>query len=244
MFHFFILLFLWCSPVFGGIYLRDNLQRAEQGDFIVTAQNKTCTVLHVYEKDKNILTLEEVSLPAPRAKMVVGSWRSWIQAGAPGHTSWIMYTVNLLNGSVEKCFSFSKNRWCDPSATENFLGKLLNLHLKLVPLNERKKVGISSGPPSQDRRRLWQPKLIVDGMVIPGVPFNAWRTRWPNDSSPISGKKIEVYVPAENSPYPAYFPYWLQIHGTLGKAQLRVIDSGKGLISPKPPLIKLEAGQL
>lgn len=239
MVYFFIILSVWCSTAFGGIYLKDNLQKAERGDFIVTSQNKTYTILHVYEKDKNKLTLEEVSLPAQRAKAIGGSWRTWIQSGAPGHTSWMMYTINLLNGSVEKCFSFSKNRWCDPSATENFLGKLLNLHLKLVPLKERKRVGILTTSPAFDRRRLWQPKLIVDGMIIPGISFNAWRTRWPNDSSPLSGKKIEVYVPAENTPYPTYFPYWLQIYGGIGKAQLRVIDSGKGLISPKPSLTSL-----
>jgi hypothetical protein len=226
----------WCTSAMANLYLRDNLKKAEPGDFIVTVQNKTCTLLHIHHKEGNVLTIEEISLPIAKAKQIIPSWHSWVQADAPGHTSWMMYTINL-NGSVERCFSFSKGRWLDPSSTENFLGTLLNLSLRLVPLHERKKVG--NAAPGQ--KRIWEPKLVVGGTIVPGVSFNAWKTRWPNDGSFLSSKTIEVYVPAENTPYPSYFPYWLQISGMLGNAQLRIVDSGKGLVSPKPSLFQLEA---
>ena len=43
---------------------------------------------------------------------------------------------------------------------------------------------------------------------------------------------IEVYVPHESNKYPAYFPYWLQISGMVGKAKVRIVDSGSQLASP------------
>ncbi|MBS4169286.1 hypothetical protein [Parachlamydia sp. AcF125] len=221
-----------------GIYLRDNLKKAEAGDYLVTMQNKTCSLLHIHNKKGQLLTMEEISLPANKSKNI-DSWRTWIQDGAPGHTSWSMYSVNLSTGAIDKCFCFTKNRWCDPTPAENFLGTLLNLHLNLVPPHERKKIGgYVAGSPGP--RRIWEPRLIMDGTIIKGVSFEAWRTRWPNDGSMLSGKTIEVYVPAENTPYPSYFPYWIQVSGMMGQAKLRVVDSGKGLVSPKPSLFELE----
>ncbi|CCB86094.1 MULTISPECIES: hypothetical protein [Parachlamydia] len=237
--YFLALLCVIFSYTEAGIYLRDNLKNAEAGDFIVTMQNKTCSLLHIYSKEGQYLTIEEISLPASKTKSM-DSWRAWVQEGAPGHTSWTMYSVNLMNGAIDRCFSFTKNRWCDPTPTENFLGTLLNLHLNLVSTHERKKIGgYAIGTPGP--RRIWEPRLIVDGNVITGVSFDAWRTHWPKDGSILSGKTIEVYVPSENTPYPSYFPYWLEISGMMGQAKLRVVDSGKGLRSPKPSLFQLEA---
>ena len=115
------------------------------------------------------------------------------------------------------------------------MSKLLNLKFTLIPENARKRVGprASSG---RESRPLWQPRMIVDGQPINGVLFDAWRTRWPADGSELSGKMIEVYLPKDTERYPAYFPYWLQINGAIGKAKVRIINSGNKLQSSKPML--------
>lgn len=210
--------------------LKDNLKRAQLGDFIVTAQNKTYTVLLVREKTDKELTFEEITVPASR-KASGMPWRDWIHQGAAGHTGWIMYQINLETGQVANTFSFNRNEWVSMPKTQNILSTLLNLRLKLIPTSERKKIGMRPLDGLPDRRSFWQPRMVVDGQLVQGVSFDAWRTRWPKDGSELSGKGIEIYVPKENELYPAYFPYWLQISGMVGKAQIRIVDSGTMLFT-------------
>lgn len=213
--------------------LKDNLKRAQLGDFIVTAQNKTYTMLLVREKNDKELTFEEITVPASRKPQGM-SWREWIHKGASGHTGWIMYQVSLESGLVTNVFSFNKNEWVSIPKTQNILSTLLNLRLKLVSLQDRKKIGLRPFNGSKESRALWQPRMVVDGQTIQGVSFEAWRTRWPKDGSELAGKNIEVYVPLENDKYPSYFPYWLQISGMVGKAQIRIVDSGTTLFTKVP----------
>lgn len=222
----YLLLFLFLTfPLLGDIYLRDNLKQAEPGDFIVTAQGKMFTLLHIHEKNGDDLIIEEVSVPENRMPSRQYTWRSWVEQSAPYHTSWVMYRVNLATGRMTQHYNFAKNEWRDMSNCENFLSTLLNLRMSKIPTNQRRRVGNS--------RRNWSPKMVVDGRTIPGVPFDAWRTHWPDDGSDLAGKTIEVFVPEENTKYPSYFPYWLQIKGFIGKAKVRIIDSGTNLKSPK-----------
>lgn len=207
--------------------LRNNLAKALPGDYIVTAQNKNFTVLLVRSKDEQNLFIDEITLPATRKpKDKQFSWRKWMESGASGHSCWMMYAITLPTGCVHNVFSYTKNEWVSIPQAQNFLSTLLSLHLKLIPTSERKRVGPPPSSDSVDRRQIWQPPMIVDGNVIKGVAFDAWRTRWPNDNSELSGRMIEVFLPRESDKYPGYFPYWLQISGLLGKAKIRIIDSG------------------
>lgn len=218
------------------IYLRDNLKRAQKGDYIVTMQSKSYTLLHIYNKGENELTIEEITVPTSRIDTKNFSWKEWVKQGAPYNTAWVMYVVNLNSGQMRDFFSFTKNEWCDLSKADNFLSTLLNLRLQFIPPSERRKVGPPPPTTVPDRRRLWQPQMVVDGQTVEGVAFDAWRTHWPKDGGQLSGKLIEVFVPEENDKYPSYFPYWLQISGLVGKAKVRIIDSGTALESPmKPP---------
>jgi hypothetical protein len=222
--------------------LLDNLKQAKAGDFIVTAQNKTYTLLLVRQKTDRVLCFEEITVPAAKLPKHFLSWRSWAEGGAPGHTSWILYTVNLLNGATEQAFSFTKNKWFTTPQGQNFLSTMLNLPLKSIPEKERRKIGARSSSDAPDRRSSWQPRLIVDGHVIPGVHFTAWQTHWPKDGSELANKSIEIYIPQESYKYPSYFPYWLQVSGWAGKAKIRIVDSGSQLISPQRdiPLNKIK----
>lgn len=224
-FFFFITLSLSAEDM--EMSLRSNLDRAAVGDFLVTAQNKNYTVLVVKSKEGKKLSFEEITVPMNRITKENFSWRSWIGKKAPGHTCWVMYVIDVETGQVQQTYSYTKNEWVSIPQSQSFLSTLLNLKLKRVSDSERKKVGAPPASDSFDRRPYWQPNMIVDGKKIPGVFFDAWRTRWPNDGSEVSGKVIEVYVPKESDKYPSYFPYWLQVSGIVGNAKVRIVDSGK-----------------
>ncbi len=224
-----ILLFLILIPFFiysegDTLLLRDNLQNALEGDYIVTYQNRNYTVLLVSDKQKDIITIEEVTVP-DRTCNGYTDWKKWVEDSAPGNTSWVMYTIDIPSGKMLKYYNFYYQAWYDMSEANVFLSKLLNLQLTKVPVNERKTVGVT-------RSKLWQPALVVDGKQIPNVPFDAYTTRWPKDGSELSDRIVLIYLPEESAKYPSYFPYWLQVNGTIGKAQVRIVDSGRKLTSP------------
>lgn len=217
------------------LFLKNNLQKSQPGDFIVVSSYKTDTLMHIYAKQENLLTIEEISIPEGiRCKQKI-SWREWVEQNAPGNKSWVMYEIDLTTAQMLRYYSFTKNGWFEIPDADNFLCKLLNLRLTKISDKARKRIGPvpNSGP---DLRSIWQPQMVVDGHIIKNVSFDAWRTKWPKDSSDLTGKNIEIYLPQDHQAYPSYFPYWLQINGVVGKAKVRIIDSGRQLKSPKPPL--------
>ncbi|KIC75078.1 hypothetical protein DB42_AQ00580 [Neochlamydia sp. EPS4] len=210
------------------LYLKDKLRKATPGDYIVTLQNKTYTFLLIDTFASHAISLEEITVPSQSIQVEGFSWKKWVEQNAPGHTSWVRYVIDTASGHLGEYFSYTKNGWYTIPEGENFLSTLLNLKFYNIPIKERRKVG--PPPPSQasDRRPYWQPKLIFEGKVIPGISFEAWRTFWPKDGSELSGKIIEIYLPQTAGLYPSYFPYWLQVSGIVGKAKIHMIDSGKG----------------
>lgn len=220
---------LFVSLITSGIcsadtYLRDNLKKTKAGDFIVAAQGKMISLLRVAGNEGGKLTLDEISAPASVAP---GSWREWAMQGAPCHASWVLYQIDLTTGEMLSAYSYTRKCYFKMAEAENFLGTLLSLDLKPIPNSSRKLVGpLPTGGP--DFRKVWQPKLIIDGAQVPGVNFTAWKTRWPKDGSELSDRVIEIYLP-ENERYPSYFPHWLEISGFIGKAKVRIIDSGENL---------------
>lgn len=216
------------------LVLKTNLGLAKPGDFIVASQGSTITLLRIFENADRFVTIEEVTIPSNRVNRCVSNWRNWYESDAPGNTSWVIYQINLNTAEMVRYFSYTKNGWYEIPKVENFLGTLLNLPLYFVPLEQRRKVGPFTSDGFYDKRPFWQPQMIVDGHVIENVQFDAYKTKWPKDGTPLSGKSIEIYLPQANSLYPAYFPYWLQISGIVGKARMRIIDSGANLGTPKP----------
>lgn len=231
MYYILLFVFLFCGHLEGALSLRDNLQKAQPGDFIVTSQNKNYTLIHIYSKQGEFLTLEEITIPARFASQSF-AWRDWLRQGAPYNTSWVLHTMHLPTGRLQHSYSVSQKAWLDTTQGNNFLAQLMNLQLFQIPDKERKRVGIANLSGPIDRRPFWQPKMIVDNQTLPDVAFSAWRGRWPKDGSPISNKFIEIYLP-EDGQYPNYLPYWLQVRGMSGsKVTVHVIDSGRNMASP------------
>ncbi len=214
------------------LFLRENLKKARINDYLVTMQNKTFTLFRIDNNKSNSILIEEISIPALNFQREGGSFRAWYEKNAPKSTSRTLYEIDLTNGKIIKSYCFFKNQWLEKPSSNTFLSTLLNLHLQKIPALERKKIGRSNPP------KFWQPRLQFEGQTLENILFSAWRTKWPNDKSELSGKTIEVYTPEDSELYPSYLPYWLEISGMIGKAKIRIIDSGRNLKSniPTPSL--------
>ena len=131
-------------------------------------------------------------------------------------------------------FPFSRRAHLDTAYADLFLSNLLSMSFEPVPDKDRRRIGAPSSPGSDasDHRPYWQPPMVFEGNRIKNAMFEAWRAKWPQDGTELSGKEIEIYLPNEKKGYPTYFPYWLQICSAYGKASVRIVDSGKGLRSP------------
>lgn len=220
-------------------FLKDRLQGSRNGDYIVTRIDNTYTVLLIKEKSGPQISIEEITIPAQRLhdkRFPWPGWKQWVENGANGHTSWLLYSIHVDSGMMREYFSYTNGQWNSMSDMNNFLSTLLNLRFVQIPREDMKRVGVV--PPSekygQESRRIWSPKLVYEGETIYGAEFDAWRTRWPRDCTELSGKTITVYLPQDEQKYPTYFPYWLEIQVMLGKAKISIADSGHNMQSPRP----------
>lgn len=228
---------LFSFPLYAQDFLlRDLLREAKPGEYIVMAQGRNQVVLLIRDHHDDVLTLEEITLPEERKPRQVPRWKEWVSQGAPGNSAWVAYSIGLEKGNIIECYSYTKKGWCDIPSSENFLGTLLKLPLTPLDPAQRRRIGPMPREHERDERPFWNPPMMIEGKVIPNVAFDAWRTRWPRDEGEMSNKLIDIYLPKKGSPGLTYFPYWLQIGGAVGKVQVRIIDSGLSLTSPKPIL--------
>ncbi len=218
-----------CS--YADLSLRHNLHKAKAGDYIVTSQNRTNTLLMVTDRTDSLIRIQEISIAEGRFPAHIHSWREWLNQNAPGHTAWIVYDLDAHSGQLLQVFSYTQNCRLEGAAADSYLGTLLNLNLEAMNYRQRRRVGPSQDG-GKDTRGLWQPRLVVEGQVVPGATFSAWKARWPNDGSELAGKTIELYLPEQEGNYPSYFPYWVQVSGVVGKARMRIVDSGTLPIPP------------
>jgi hypothetical protein len=217
------------TPCFG-LTLKEKLTAGEVGDFIVTEQNQIISLLFIRDKEDNVIVFEEVSAPCSHIKAEKKDWRRWIREGAPGHLSWVSFTIDLNKGKLLKAYSFNQAAWIE-SQSESLLAKLLTLPLIPLGEGERKKIG---PPPLEetDRRAIWNPPVTYEGKKIAKASCEPWKTVFPEDESELSGKRIDLYFSKHLAHFP--FPIWLQINGELGSFTIRAIDAGKAISSPKP----------
>lgn len=224
-----LLFLLFSLPLFG-MTLKEQLKGAIPGSYVVTAQDKTNTFLFIRSCEEEKMVLEEVSIPTNRAPI---HWKAWFESGAPGHTLWTASLLDLHSGELIETFSFTHEGWIDRSEANAFFATLLNLPFQEIAQENRKKVGFPPKYGQPDHRKIWQPRLIIEGKEVAGIPFIAYETRWPNDRTELARRHIEVYLPYQAG---SFFPYWIEVDGKVTAVRLHVIDSGFEARSPKPAL--------
>ncbi len=213
--------------------MKSKFTHADIGDFIVCDQKGSLSMIFIKTSDTKTIVLEEISFPkrARPKKGGVAGWQEWLNNGAPGHTSWIDVEIDLNETKILECFSFSRNAWLSLAAGESFLLNLLDLKLYKIPEDELKKIGPAplKGP---DNRKMWLPQLVFNGKKTTHRAFDIFRIDWPKDDSPLSNKHVEIYFNQKDKLFP--FPYLVRIRdSTDASLSFRVLDSGKGICSPK-----------
>jgi hypothetical protein len=221
----FILSFL-LTTFLNGFCLKDKITKGQPGDFVVTEQAGTYTVLLIRSISPEYLILEEIDIPTINHNHETVYWKEWIGLEAPGHTAWISYLIDLQSNRLLECFSHSKGTWLYADDPNNFLARLMTLSLEKTPEDKRKRIG----PPIAgeiDHRSLWKPAITFEGKALDKAPISVWSTRWPQDNSIIANCEIEVYFSQ------FAFPYWIEIKSPHYKASIRTLDTGTKMSSPK-----------
>ncbi|HEY2811240.1 MAG TPA: hypothetical protein VGJ00_07640 [Rhabdochlamydiaceae bacterium] len=227
----FILLTFCFSFTYGysTLYLKEKFQKAIPGDYIVTIQDTHYSLLILSSLKKDILVLEEISIPEQQVDPKKMNWQNWLRDNAPGHTSWTLYEFDLDQGRLIECFSYSKKGWIYLEQQEQFFAKLFSLPFENVSEADQKKIGPPPSAGESDFRKLWTPPLILGGKKIPHPTFEVFNTRWPEDHSPLSHCFVEVYFDAEHKGFP--FPYWIEIKSPHYAFKVRTVESGQGMVS-------------
>ncbi len=205
--------------------LQTVLSRGEKGDYIVAESGKLFTLIHIRAIDANKIVLEEIS--APTKNKPTQSWAGWVRQKAPGHSSWSILEMNLQTGQITDCYSFSKNAHIQISPKESLLATLLQLPLKPVSSQERRRVGPPPLQGESDFRKLWTPPLIFEGKAVIDPQFSVFQTTWPNDDSELGGRQITLYFDQKMR---IPLPLWIDVETSHMTFRFHVIDSGKNLM--------------
>lgn len=209
--------------------LESYLKTAHPGDYIVGESGKILTILHIRSITDDYLLLEEISAPLKNMHPRPASWSEWVKNKAPGHSSWSLMKIDLHNGQVASCYSFSKNAYIQVSQKESIFATLLNLPLQPVSKDKRRRIGPPPQDGENDFRKLWQPSLKFEGRPIENPRFKVFATNWPLDGSELEGKEITLYFDEETK---IPLPIWIQVETAHAIGHFRTIDSGKKLQSP------------
>jgi hypothetical protein len=226
------LIFSWVSLSASPLLLIEQLRQATVGDYLVTQQGRNSSLLLVRSVDNHRVVFEEITLPFAAHPANTEEWRVWLAQGAPHHTCWIAYLLNIQTGRIEHTYSYSQRGWINARQADHLFSTLMTLPFTPVPPSHRKRVGPPSLMGKEELRRPWNPPLVYEGVRQRNVDFTAYEATWPKDQSPLAGSRVTIYLPAFSSSYLSYFPYWIEAQAN--SYTIRVVDTGRSLTSPQP----------
>jgi len=216
------------------VTIKNRLAHSSPGDYVVTEQGGTYSLMLIRSVDEMHLILEEVSVQPSNIDLKKINWKKWVENGAPGAISWSSMVFDLSKSQLTQCYSHLDKQWFFIDDSDYFVKQLFEMPLRPTRDNERKRIGAPPNPGEIDRRRLWKPQLIREGNREKSADFEVMRTKWPADKSKLAGCIFELYLDAKNTTFP--FPYWMEVQHPHYTFKIRTLDSGKGMISPMPLL--------
>jgi hypothetical protein len=208
--------------------LKDKMLESAEGDYIVTEQLKNYTLLSVRSRCGSTLLLEEIT--APTHAVSASSWPQWVAEGAPGHTSWCLYEIDLDAHALLESFSFSEMSWLYLDESDHFLSRLLSLPLHRLSEEEKRRIGPPPARGEPDRRRFWTPPVVIAGQKVDKPSVDSWQTSWPKDDTQLSECRVELYFDRSRPAFP--FPVWIEVKNGHYTFKVCTVDSGSGLVSP------------
>jgi hypothetical protein len=93
-----ILLFLFLlfsSFAYSNLTLKDRLIQAQAGDYIVSDQGGTYSLILIRYVDEDQLILEEIAVEQKAINLKKTTWKNWIENRAPGALSWVTLVIDL-----------------------------------------------------------------------------------------------------------------------------------------------------
>ena len=124
LYSFIFLICLLSGPNLHANCLKDRFLQSEPGDYIISEQNKSLSLLRIHSIQNQTVMLEELSLPAKLAPYETAKLEKWLKSGAPGHTSWHLLEIDLEQGQILECYSFTRNAWLVLSENDSFFTKI------------------------------------------------------------------------------------------------------------------------
>jgi hypothetical protein len=215
--------------LFSSFSFKDKATQAQVGQFIVTEESKNYSILFVRSLNTHLLQLEEITTTTSQVKSIKNQWQAWIQKGAPGHTAWVVYTIDLEKNTMKECYSFNRKGWMPIDDKDSFLTRLLSLPLIKADPTQRKRIGPPPATGETDRRGFWNPPLVVEGKKQDKPSVTVFTTKWPEDETPLSLCDIELYFDSTRPDF--LFPCWIEVKSPHYSHHLRVVDSGSNLQS-------------
>lgn len=209
------------------LHFTSQLSQAKSGDFFVIQSQKNYLLLLVEEKESDILIFQEISFPKAILEQVNHKWHQWIKEGAPCHTNWYRYALDLNNRQLIYIDSVTQNAVFAQDQKKSFFQSFLSLILEPIPNNDRKKSGLPPPPGAGDRRKFWNPPITYQGKALNDSNTQPYFANWPKDGSILSGKRVELYFPTSKNFSLSYFPFWIEVRKAAGQGKIRVVDSGK-----------------
>ncbi|MFI5334584.1 MAG: hypothetical protein ACHQT8_05410 [Chlamydiales bacterium] len=216
-----VLIFFLCFCIsLSATTLKEKLARGAAGDYIVSKQEKNLSLLRIKEITPTSLLLEEISAPLSLLNPATCIWQKWIEEGAPGHSAWVIYEIDLRSGKLVTCYSPALGTWV--SVDEPVLPKMLNLSLTPTPEDRRKRIGPPPRAGEEDHRSLWTPPLVFDGKKLARPFCEALETTWPKDGTDLSQCRLVFYFLPD---FP--FPCWIEASNGHFTFKIHTLASGR-----------------
>lgn len=210
-------------------FLAQQLQKARPGDYIVTNQLGSYSLLYVQSCENSRLIVQEITIPDPLVNSKM-NWREWVRTSAPGHTSWLIFEIDLQEGRLQESYDVDRREWLFLQGEDHLLVKLLNLPIKRLPEPERRRIGPPPSAGDPDHRAVWSPPQVFENCKDKSLT-SVWQAQWPSDQTLLSGSKLDLYYDLRNNDFP--FPVGIDIQSTHFKAHVRVVRAGRDLKVPQ-----------
>ena len=221
-----VLLGIFCWAHAHAVTLKDQLLKGSPGDYVVTEQEKNLSLLRIEKIDARELVLEEVVAPAAALELEKINWAVWMQKGAPGHSAWVRYRIDLKKGELLESYSLDHKE--EISFQQPLLSKMVLLELAKTPLASRRKIGPVPQAGEEDLRSLWLPRVIFEGKKVSKPACEVFEAHWPKDGSELADCRLEFYF-LQGFP----FPCWIEASNGHYTFKIHSLASGKNLQSPK-----------
>lgn len=212
-----------------GSSITDRLQSADTGAFIVMEQERNLSLLHFHSQYNHTFLFEEITAPSFICDKIPFDWKDWVKKGAPGNTSWKLYSLDTKTGIVTSVYCAKTKRFLSTDSLNAFFAVLCNLPLKEVSYEKRLASSASAKPGQVGDQKPWSPPATFEGASVNDSSFSLSSAVWPKDTTALSGQTLFAYFDESRPSFP--FPFWIQM-GKSVKIKLKTVDGGFGLISP------------